>query len=632
DDLSLPVEIQRIQCWRHDFADSHWISGGLNSVDQVDLFIYNRKHQLQFSITGVKVATVSEHRFKQMLMPVKDWYYQSTWRPHRIISNEKPRSWLLIYAKPDETIAKQLSDQGHHVRMWHYKQGMDIDLSGVDEIVDLTALTVLADPQRAMSFCEHLLSLLKRMTGFSPRLTLVTRHAQGEFTQHLNYSGAALWGIAAVLFQEHAELSPRIIDLNSDQNLLTALLDNSGEQRLVVTEQEIFGQRLQRYQNNSVIRIKIDSQASYLITGGLGALGWVTARWLVAQGARHLYITTRQTNPQLPAGLKTLQDQYPELELTVCSTEITQEHAIVQLFDEIEQSGIPLKGIIHSAGYSDDDLLINQSAERLEQLNQVKLIAAVMLDKASRKMPLDFFLLYSSLNVLLGNVGQGAYAAANAAMDALAWQRNHDGFPALSINWGPWQIGMQQNSQAGMQEHWQQSGLNLIDESHADLILDQLMNSKDTQVCIADLDWQTIARNNAFGDRSGLLQELIPVTNNEISGATTEAFLQQLSTADPGQLKTLLTDWVGQQLTQILKLPRHQLALENPLSSMGLDSLAAVELRAQMRKTLQLEVPVSQLLQSDGFGLIQYLEQQLSSSQQVEAIDVGQQEMLEGEL
>ncbi len=637
DDLRLPVEIRRIQCWRHDFAESHWICGGLNNVDQVDLFIYNRQQQLQFSITGVKVTTVSESRLKQMLMPANDRYYQSVWRPHRVILNDKPRHWLIIHDNPNQSIADQLSSKGHHVSSINYKQSMDVALSGIDEIVDLTALTLSTDPNDSMTACAQLLQLLKQLNGHSTRLTVVTRQAQGELCHQLNYIGAALWGVAAVLLQEHAELSPRIIDwsadnLNTEHDLLTALLDNSGEQRLAITGQGILGQRLQRYQPDSKARVNIDSQASYLVTGGLGALGLVTASWLIARGVRHLYLTTRQDNPELPAELTALQNQYPDLELVVSSIDITLEDSVEKLFVSIDQSGRALKGIIHCAGYTDDDLLINQSAERLERLNQVKLKAATLLDNASRKMTLDFFVLYSSLNALLGNIGQGAYAAANAAMDALAWQRYHDGFPALSINWGPWQIGIQQNSEPGMQSYWQQSGLNLIDEQHAAVILDQIIYDQSTQACVVNFDWQTISRNVALEDRSGLLQELIPVATRETIVTNSEEYLERLRAAEPEQIRTLLIDWIKQQLAHILKLPVSQLELESPLSSIGLDSLAAVEFRSQMRKTLQLEVPVSQLLQSNGCGLVDYLEQQITSSKPDVILDPNQQEMLEGEI
>jgi acyl transferase domain-containing protein len=628
DDLRLPVRIRKIQCFRQDFADSHWIGGSLINAEQVDLSLFNSRKQLQFSLSGVEVATVSESRLKQMLMPVSDWDYQLVWRPHIATANNTTRSWLLISDKQNPSIAGQLLSQGHQVRVHDFKQLAETDLTGVDEIVDLTALSVSTEPTQAMAVCAQLLELLQRLQGYSVRLTLVTRQAQGEFCKELNYAGAALWGMAAVLLQEHAELSPRIIDSNADQQLLAALLDDSGEQRLMATEQAILVQRLQRYKPKTETQNQIDSHAGYLVTGGLGALGLATACWLIRQGARHLYLTSRQENPIVPAELQALQQQYSDLELIVFQTDVTKTQAVEQLFADIAQSGRPLKGIIHCAGFSDDDLLLNQSAQRLEQLNQVKLQAAALLDKASRPMPLDFFWLYSSLNALLGNVGQGAYAAANAAMDALAWQRNHEGFPALSINWGPWQNGMQQQSSEAMRESWRQSGLGLIDEERAGAVLDRLINRQNGQVCIVNIDWQKVSKSMSYSD---LLRELVPANNAALAINTAE-YLKRLRNAEPEQIKELLSDWVKQQLTQILKLPMTQLELSSSLSSLGLDSLAAVEFRSLMRKTLQTEVPVSQLLQSDGWGLIDYLEKSLSQSAQAVELIIEDEDMLEGEL
>lgn len=631
EDLRLPVRIALIQCFLHDFSDSRWICGRLNEAEQAELLLFNRQRQLQFSMTGVEVATVSESRLKQLLIPVSDWDYQLVWREHAVAANNRVRSWLLISDKKHLHIANQLLGQGHQVRVLDFKQFTKTDLIGVDELVELSALSVSTDLALAMAVCAQLVAILQQLPGHTVSLTLVTRQAQGEFCQELNYAGAALWGMMAVLRQEHAELSPRIIDVNADQQLLAALLDSSGEQRLMATEQALFVQRLQRYKPKPKTQIHIDNQAAYLVTGGLGALGVVTICWLVDQGARCLIVTSRQEHPLLPAKLQTLQQQHRDLELLVLHTDITQGQAVEQLFSYIGQSDRPLKGIIHCAGFSDDDLLFNQSAQRLEQLNRVKLYAASLLDLASRPMPLDFFWLYSSLNAVLGNVGQGAYAAANAAMDALAWQRNHQGLPALSINWGPWQAGMPQESSAALHQFWQQSGLDLIDEQSAGVIFDRLINRQHGQVCIAQFDWKKIAKilpnSLSYNADSALLNELIPL-NHEADNHT-EDYLERFRKAEPGQVKALLSDWVKQQLAQLLKLP--QLELGSSLSSLGLDSLAAVEFRSLIRKTLKIEVPVSQLLQSDGWGLIAYLEKSLLQSVQAN-VELINEDMLEGEL
>ena len=65
-------------------------------------------------------------------------------------------------------------------------------------------------------------------------------------------------------------------------------------------------------------------------------------------------------------------------------------------------------------------------------------IGSVILHELSLTMDLDFFIMFSSISGILGNVGQVAYAAANSFLDKLCeYRRQKLGLPALSVNWGP---------------------------------------------------------------------------------------------------------------------------------------------------------------------------------------------------
>ncbi|OAI20943.1 MULTISPECIES: type I polyketide synthase [Methylomonas] len=630
--LRLPVRIRRIECWRGDFADSCWASATLNDSARIDLAIFNAQRQLQFSIAGVEVATVSESRLKQMLSPMPDWFYQPVWRPHRAVVGQGGKSWLFIAGQDQPALVEPLIQQGHRVSTLNFDQLSADDLIGVNELVDLSGFLAVDGAAHAMEAPGQLLALLPLLQGHRLNLTLTTRNAQGEFCRQMNYGGAALWGMAAVLFQEHSELKPRIIDADSAEALLAGLLDNSGEQRLAAIGDRLWAQRLQRHKPPTDSPVEIDQHANYLVSGGLGDLGLTTACWLIEQGARHLYLSSRREHARLPSRLLDLQGQYADLELIVMTLDVCEPLAVERLFAAIEHSGRPLKGIVHCAGFTDDDLLLKQSASRLAQLNRVKLQAAVLLDQASRRHALDFFWLYSSLNALLGNVGQGAYAAANAAMDALAWQRGHDGFPALAIDWGPWQSGIQQQSSDGLRAFWRQSGLGLIDGERAGTVLQGLLGGRQTgQVCVVNCDWRQAAKSAGHGAAEGLLAELMPAVG--VEAVDGDEYLRALRSADSEQSKTMLGDWLKRQLAGILKLSAAQCELSRSLSSLGLDSLAAVELRAVMRKTLQTEVPVSELLQCEGWGLVDYLQVNLLPIERIKTASIAEDEdMLEGEI
>src|SRR5439155_17842767 len=104
-------------------------------------------------------------------------------------------------------------------------------------------------------------------------------------------------------------------------------------------------------------------------------------------------------------------------------------------------------GIIHAAGVLRDSLLLNKTQEEVQAVLAPKISGVELLDEASREIPLDFFILCSSLTAVAGNVGQADYAAANAYLDAFAHTRQalvtagqRQG-ATLSINWPYWETG-----------------------------------------------------------------------------------------------------------------------------------------------------------------------------------------------
>jgi candicidin polyketide synthase FscB len=99
----------------------------------------------------------------------------------------------------------------------------------------------------------------------------------------------------------------------------------------------------------------------------------------------------------------------------------------------------PVTGVIHMAGVLDDGVITSLSAERVDRVLRPKLDAAVHLDELTRELDLSAFVLFSGFSGILGNGGQGNYAAANTFLDALAHRRRASGLPATSLAWGLWE-------------------------------------------------------------------------------------------------------------------------------------------------------------------------------------------------
>lgn len=182
---------------------------------------------------------------------------------------------------------------------------------------------------------------------------------------------------------------------------------------------------------------------TYLVTGGFGGLGAEAARWLADRGARHLVLVGRRAPDS--AGERLLASlRATGARVTARQADVGDRAAVAALLQGIAESGLPpLRGVIHCAGVLDDGVVSEQTWARFKTVLGPKYLAARHLDELTRDHPLELFITYSSVAGVLGTPGQANYAAANAALDALAWRRRAEGLPALSIGWGPFaDVGM----------------------------------------------------------------------------------------------------------------------------------------------------------------------------------------------
>ena len=215
--------------------------------------------------------------------------------------------------------------------------------------------------------------------------------------------------------------------------------------------------------SRSARELSISAQATYLITGGLGALGLHTARWLVRNGARHLVLIARRAADD-SARRAIAEMAALGAQIDVHAADVSDAPAMRALLAHTLQHKPPLRGVVHAAGALDDGVLIRQTRERFEAVRRGKAVGAQVLDELTRELPLDFFVLYSAAGQWLGASGQGPYAAANAELDALAARRRASGLPALSVAWGQWHGGGMATATAAQgHDSWTARGMRWIE-------------------------------------------------------------------------------------------------------------------------------------------------------------------------
>ena len=175
---------------------------------------------------------------------------------------------------------------------------------------------------------------------------------------------------------------------------------------------------------------------SYLITGGLGGLGLVVARWLAQQGAGHIGLLARRrpTDKELSA-IGEIVASGVAVETLRADVELQEE--VTAALASFRHTAPPLGGVFHLAGRLDDGQILRQSAEKFANVLGPKARGAWNLHNATLCDELDHFVLFSSVSSVLGSAGQANHAAANAFLDGLAGYRRASGATGADHQLGP---------------------------------------------------------------------------------------------------------------------------------------------------------------------------------------------------
>ena len=334
----------------------------------------------------------------------------------------------------------------------------------------------------------------------------------------------------------------------------------------------------------------VRADRSYLVTGGLGALGLSVARWLVDSGARHVVLCGRSTpTPGAEATLHALRDAGATV--VTAQLDVTDRAAVADVIGPLSPA---LGGVIHAAGVIDDGLLMNLDWERFARVLAPKLAGAWNLHELTADLPLDFFVCFSSMVGVLGNAGQGSYAAANASLDALAWHRRALGLPAVSIDWGPWSgAGMAAESADRNRARFAEMGLGTIAPDQGLAVLERILGDRShTQVAVLPITWpRFLAHLNRPPPFLALMHDA-----DTLGSGPNSSLIDDLAGATPDEMSARLMAFLREQLARVMGFASpSQVDPELELIEMGIDSLLAVDLRNRIETSLGCSLPATLL-------------------------------------
>jgi acyl transferase domain-containing protein/NADPH:quinone reductase-like Zn-dependent oxidoreductase/acyl carrier protein len=350
--------------------------------------------------------------------------------------------------------------------------------------------------------------------------------------------------------------------------------------------------------------ITFREDATYLIVGGLGGFGLAVARWMVERGARHLALLGRR-GIHSDASRKAVEDlRQRGAHVVVHRADVAQEHALAAVLAQLARGGPPLRGVLQAAMVLEDALLLNLDRPLMQRVLAPKVQGTWNLHRQTLDLPLDFFVMFSSLSSVFGHAGQGNYAAANLFLDALVWQRRAQGLPALTINWGYLgEVGyLAERPQLG--EWLERRGVRSFTVRQALTLLERALQRRTIQVGVMRVDWSRWRGLGVSGRVSPRFAHLL----QSVGAATVrERGEESLPNGRGSDLGALLRDKVA----RVLGTSPDRLDVNKPLLNLGIDSLMAVELRNWIEQELRINVPIMELMRSASLARLteQLLEQ-----------------------
>ena len=413
-----------------------------------------------------------------------------------------------------------------------------------------------------------------------------------------------LWGFAGVIAAEHPELWGGLVDLAVDGDLdaaldetgpaLADLLQTPSKSILVLRDGVVLAPALTPVRGKPVRKsVQCRPDAAYLITGGMGALGLLMAGWLTDRGARRLVLTGRTPLPPrrdweldtLDAGLRQKIDAIRALEMRGVTVEAVA--ADIGCHDDVQalvakrdrDGAAPIRGIIHAAGVTNDQLVTNMTDDAVQQVMWPKIGGSQVLHEAFPPGSVDFFFLTASAAGIFGIPGQGSYAAANSYLDALARARQQQGCHTMSLDWVAWRgLGLAADAQI-VSEELQRMGSRDITPSEAFTAWEYVDGYDVAQAVVVPVPRPT-GPDGSSGSTAGDTY-LVPARN-----------WSQMSATD---VRNELESGLRTIIAAELRLPEAELETNRPFAELGLNSLMAMAIRREAEQFVGIELSATML-------------------------------------
>jgi len=459
--------------------------------------------------------------------------------------------------------------------------------------------------EQLFSHVAHVVTALTKLQVHVP-LSFLVKTIEGSYTTEFSRPFSSMMnGFARSLFLENPKLKGSVIEFDElgSTQLLRELLSNVKEDQIRLIGQRRYVARLVRQNADSVKRqLNFAKDATYIITGGLGALGIHATRFLASKNAREIILLGRHT-PTVDVQKTLQQIEETGTRVIFLQCDVTQASDVKKAFEYLNKNKSSVKGVIHAAGLATAALCKDLTPQLLHEVLASKVIGSWNLHEQTKDLDLDFFLLYSSISSITGSVELAHYSAANSFMDGLAAYRRLNDLPGISINWGPWDSGGLVKSTTGSEKVFS-SGMLLLKPDDATVYLEQALLLNQSQIAVVNADWERVKQIYSARTVQFLFDSL--VTGAIETQAESKGLLLRELTALPSWSRAdALTEYLKLQVCQLLEIDDVlNLDPQRGFFDMGMDSLGAVALRSRIEQQLSCELAPSTIFDFPSIELL----------------------------
>jgi|CZKZ01.1.fsa_nt_gi acyl transferase domain-containing protein/acyl carrier protein len=620
-----------------------------------DLFLYGE--------TGKPVAILNGLHFKQASKLTKaaaqpeerlegDWLYQLQWErtaaqpdsasaQSAATPSSTSASWI-VFAGADDA-GKAISDslrqrdqvratvapgqaysaQGNHFTV-NPRSAQDFERAireasggSPSEIAFLWGMdgtTFSADGGAVQAVTEVCLSLSRLVEGAAAaktgaRIWLVTQGAQaiGNTGRPLACAQSALWGLGRAAALEESALWGGLIDLDPEKKpeeqaawILASAACADGEDQVAIRDGVRLAARLTRLSPKAAGRVDIGLEGSYLVTGGLGAVGVKVARWLVERGARHVVLVGRRglpnrslwadidlasANGRSVAAVNALEAMGARIEIV--AADLADRSSVENMFASFGREWPELRGLVHAAVAAPEERGVRELDQKaLSEMLSVKVDGTRNLLDFAAGQPVEFIVFFSSMAALLGLRGGGHYAAASEYLDALAHNCRRSGLPVTTIDWGAWDEMRSSSGEIRRLARTENASVYPLDPPKALATMESVVAAGLPQAAIAAIHWENLRSLHESERPRPLIQGLTSAAKGAPASAGNAGagdLRARLSAASESERLGILEAFVRSAVARVLGVRNPEsIDARKGLFEMGLDSLMSIDLKTRL--------------------------------------------------